>query len=185
MKLGTKWQSLIMTSVAILCLLQSSCSLIVGNVRPTYEKSKSYTIADLSKINPDWKRKGQSSSDSSALESTDITYQSNSTGSIISLNSSCGKLNREKPRSLRDLTAELLLGFDNLGPENERKIIIQGSPSLETTVESKENRDSLKIRTVVFQEEACVYDLIYVARSENFAKHDSDFSTFVDSIRFK
>src|SRR5689334_22833806 len=70
----------------------SSCSVLVGNVKPVDEKSENYGVADLSKENADWVRvEGEKSAKSAETntEVADVAFQSKQTASIISLNSAC------------------------------------------------------------------------------------------------
>jgi hypothetical protein len=168
-------------SILILSTLAlSGCGVLVGNVRPVDEKSQTYGVADLSKANADWmkldaKMLGAEKNEDAATTSTeisDVAFQSKGTASIISMNSACRKGNEYENKGLRSLTEVLLLGASDVTQRDEENLTIQENPALQTTLEGKINGERVKIRTVVLKRGTCVYDLVYVARPDNFEAHE-------------
>jgi hypothetical protein len=178
-----------------IALTQSGCSLFFGNVKPVEEKSDSYGILDLSKVNSDWTRldpKGTTphdqTPDAPPPESgiSDVVFQSKKSASIISLNSACNRY-KKVPQNpdLKALTRELFLGLSEMHDLEQANLIIQETPALQTTIQGKLNGESMKLRTVVLQRSHCVYDLMYIARPERFLENEDDFSHFVSSLRLR
>jgi hypothetical protein len=185
-------------SLALSALFFSGCSVVVGNVKPLDEKSTVYGVMDLSSKDPDWKKldptktAAQSESvkvqDVSPTEVSDVAYQSQSTASIISLDSACREINTAKPypeRDLKTLTDLLLLGITDVTYRAERGLEVQNTPGLETTIVGKLNNEPMELRTVVLKRQNCVYDLVYMARPRYFEKQLPDFSHFVASLRLR
>lgn len=169
----------------------SSCGILIGNVKPVDEKSRSYGVMDLSRSDPDWikldPRKTEASTDGqvSPTEIPDVAYQSRRTASIISIDSACRKAPEEPKESLRTLTQLLFLGMTDITLRTENPLLIQGTQGLETTVRGKLNNEQMMLRTVVLRRSSCVYDLVYIARPEYFAENEADFSHFVASLHMK
>lgn len=185
------------SSILILLVASSGCSVVVGNIKPLEEKSTAYGVADLSSSNPDWKKldpaktTAQNESvkvqDVSPTEVSDVAYQSSSTASIISLDSAC-RLSADALRpsqDLRSLTDLLLLGITDVTYRSERGMEVQKTPALETTIKGSLNGELMQIRTVVLKRQNCVYDLVYMARPTHFESQLADFSHFVASLRLR
>jgi hypothetical protein len=180
---------------AILCALPAleGCGVLVGNVRPVDQKSQSYGVTDLASTDPDWmkldaKNLGAEKNEDAATTSTeisDVAFQSKNTASIISINSACRNGNEYKNKDLKSLTEVLLLGASDVTLRDERDLSIQDTPALQTTLQGKINGERVKIRSVVLKRNNCVYDLVYIARPDNFTVHELDFAHFVTSLRLK
>ena len=180
----------------VILLTFTSCSTLVGNVKPVDEKSTAYGVIDLAKENPTvWNRLGDaelrpkdaqigSSKKAFSSEITDIAYQSKRTSAIISLNSSC----REGRGSVPDLAPylrELLLGMSDISERTESTTQVSGTDALEGTVAGKMAGERTKIRALVLSKNGCIYDLMYISRPERFSTHESDFNRFVSSLRLR
>lgn len=183
-----------------LLALSSSCGILIGNVKPVDEKSRSYGVMDLSDANPDWIRLDPEKTDVSVdgkvspTEIPDAAYQSRTTASIISIDSACRAAPEDQTESLNTLTQLLFLGMTDITLRKESPIVIpssdpgghgQGTQGLETTVRGKLNGEQMMLRAVVLRRSSCVYDLVYIARPENFDENEADFSHFVASLRVK
>jgi hypothetical protein len=177
-------------------LLLSSCSTIVGSVKPVDEKSEGYSAADLSKDAPQvWKKLDQSqllpkdgdfegNAEAFSSEMTDVAYQSRKTAAIISLNSSCRK-NRGQVLDLHPVLRELLLGMSDVTERTETPTTVSGIPALGGTVAGTMGGEKTKIQAVVVSKDDCVYDLMYISRPERFQVHAPDFGRFVSSLRLR
>lgn len=180
--------------LAFLCLTQWGCSLLIGNIKPVEEKSTTYGIQDLSKVDPDWVK--FNSTPKTSLEAgtpesgtpesgiSDVAYQSKKNASIISINSAC-KNYPQKENTLKELTRELLLGISDITRLEERSLTVSDTPALETTLKGKIDHEEMMLRTVVLHRLNCVYDLMFVARPDHFNANLEDFSRFVSSLRLK
>lgn len=173
-----------------LALTLSGCGVLIGNVKPSDYKSESYGISQLDRDEPGtWKKldtqPASSDADASVSEIPDASYQSKSNSSIISINSACRDGREKHSQSLRDFTRQLLLGMTDLDLNQEKETSLQNVPALETTLRGKMNGESVMLRSMVLQKKDCVYDLLYIARPEQFPTHESDFAKFVSSLRIK
>ncbi len=175
----------------LLILTETNCSLLIGNIKPVEEKSKSYGVLNLSKENSDWIKLSSKTtmdlmSETESPESgiSDVAYQSKKNASIISMNSAC-KSYPQKNKDLKELARELLLGISDITPIEERNIIVAHVPALETTLKGKIDHEEMAFKTVVLNRVNCVYDLMYIARPDRFKDHLDDFSRFVSSLRLK
>lgn len=193
MNVHLKARSLLLATASI-ALFASSCSVVVGNVKPVDEKSTNYGVMDLSTTHSDWIKldpqktaeqdegKGQSISQT---EVSDVAFQSKSTASIISLDSACRHSNESSERDLKTLSNLLFLGITDVTLREEKGIEVQKTPALETTLRGKLNSEPMSFKTVVLRRQSCVYDLVYMARPRFFDSQVDDFSHFVASLRLK
>ena len=179
----------------------SGCSVLVGNVKPVEEKSERYSIVDLAKSNPDWKALppqsvknagSESGSEGASSEnSSDVAYQSKKTASIISLNSSCRKSNLRKDLNLRDYSKVLLLGLSEINDYQEKEVQLAGYPAFETVTDGKmplekdDKIETVRLKTYVVKKEECLYDLMYIAKPDHFSSQETDFDSFVQSLKIK
>ena len=147
-------------------------------------------------------------------DTSDMAFLSKDTGATISLNSTCknyslpdtktgaragsnAETKLDKIHLLRKLTDELLSGtlsaqaaispkFEKIQTfREEKELIIENTPALQTTTQGELNGQNFVIETVILQAGTCIYDMIYVARSEKFKQNEKDFARFVSSLRLK
>lgn len=185
-----------MVSVRTLAFLivlggQLGCA-VVGTVKPVDEKSASYGVVDLAKESPDWLRldaaePGDTTASDSAI--SDVAYQHRKDPSTISLNSSCRAGNEGK--DLKDVARQLHLGFTDVTLRTEKPTELQGEPAIETTTQGKPMVEGhtltqdMMLRTFVVRRGRCIYDLMYIARADQFSHHAEDFERFVASLKLR
>lgn len=177
-------------------LTATSCSTLVGNVKPVDEKSTDYTVLDLAKEYPKvWTRLDDSAlrpkdaqigSNKQAFSSeiTDLAFQSRRTSAIISLNSSC----REGRDSIGDLgpyLKELLLGMRDVTEREESSRRVDGVDGLQSIVAGTMAGERTKIHAIVLAKQGCIYDLMYISRPERYPTHEGDFNRFVSSLKLR
>ncbi len=173
--------TLLKTFVLLATFFQAGCSIFLGNVRPVEQKSSSYEILNLTQLNSNWKK-----ITSTDPGSSDLTFQSSRTASIISINSACKDENDSPTRkSLKELTRELLLGISEISFQEEALINLSQTPGLKTTLKGKLNNEIVMFRTVVLQKLPCIYDLIYISTPENFTQEEKNFESFISSLQLK
>ncbi|MBC7690461.1 MAG: hypothetical protein H7222_01720 [Methylotenera sp.] len=188
--------ALALLSVSSLTQL-TACGLLVGNIKPVDEKNKDYRVMDLAKANPDWKRLEpvvsanpdeqsdvKKNKEAFAAETSDVSFQSEKTASIISMNTACRE-RRADDSNLKAISNQLLLGIADVTQRDEKQIQIQGVPALETTIRGKLNGEPMALKTLVVHQDICVYDLMYIARPEHFDAQVADFDRFASSLRLK
>ena len=170
----------------------TSCSTLVGNVKPVDQKSRSYLVTELQgdpwvKLDPASlvsETKVDTKSDTYSSEITDLTFQSNKTAAIISLNSACRK-GRKEEANLKLVTHELLLGITDVTLRADKETKIENTPALITTIQGNLGGQTTKIRTVVLSRGECTYDLMYVSSPDRFTIHEEDFNRFVSSLKLR
>ncbi len=177
-------------------LTLSSCSTLVGNIKPVDEKSDRYQIVDLAKEQPTLWRKLSAASlqpkdaqigtnaDAFSSEVTDFAFQSVKTAAIISLNSSCRK-GRGAAAELTPYLNELLLGITDISEKTETTLEVAGVPAAQEIVAGRMAGESTKIQALVLAKNDCVYDLMYISRPDRFSTHEADFNRFVSSLRLR
>jgi hypothetical protein len=186
---------------ALIMGTSSGCSsLIFGNIKPFEEKSQTYTVVDISKDDSSWtkitnsekKVEREQNRDNLNSDISDVSYFSKDTGATISLNSTCKNyLATEKKPTLTKLTDDLLSGtlrIQSTGhskSREEKTLILQNIPALQTISKGELNGQIFVIETVVLQSKNCIYDMIYVANADQFKQNEKDFSRFVFSLRLK
>ena len=175
-------------------LFCSGCGVLFSNVKPLDEKSDEVAYLNLAKENSStWHqldaKSETNSGSSSANNASDVSFQSSKTDGLISLNSSCrDSLGRPGQVALEPFARELLLGMTDITENLTEPFSIsahgtQPLPAIQTTVTGKMNDEPVKIRTIVFRKDKCIYDLIYLSRPDKFQTHLQDFSRFISSVR--
>lgn len=170
-------------------LALSACGVLIGNVKPVAEKSETYHILDLSNEDPDWTKvdsvQPQQTTDDGSI--TDVSFQSKKTASTITLNSTCRDTLRFRSQSLSSYTKSLFLGLSNIDYKQEKETIMvkNGIKALQTTVRGKLNNEPVMLRAIVFKNDNCLYDLLYVARPQYFKSQEAIFQKFSESLVLK
>ncbi len=185
-------------AVGSFCLLLSSaCSILVGNIKPVSEKSESFTIQELDKIDASWikldeqkeiqiKQDAETSDDpaNSPLDASDLAYQHKKTSSIISLSTACRPRNALQENTLSQFTDALLLGITDITGRTERTMTLDSLSALETILNGSLSNESVKLAVVVVRKESCVFDLMLVTRAKYFESEKKVFDSFVSSLKF-
>ena len=167
--------------------LECGCSVLLGNVRPHDEKSKSYTVLDLARANPaEWTRL-----EDSAL--ADTAFQARKGGGVLAVLSSCRstKCRPGAERSIAELRKQsgpLLRGMTDVTLKREQLREVNGVPALETTTVGMMNlgpgraAGPVVVQSVVLHWNDCGYELLGVSAPEAFEALSAKFSEFVDSF---
>jgi hypothetical protein len=169
--------------VILTLLLQTGCSIssmLVGQVHPVDEKSQNVQMVALETMDPNWKRIDSTSESSN--DSPDRAWQSVKTASVISLNSVC---RGNTSRTLKEITADLLLQWRNLKNVHEKEIALSGHPALETTAEGVYFDRKRSFQTVIVKTPSCVFDLIFLSPTKSFSQDLAVFQAFRDKLIFK
>ena len=170
--------------VFIFLLLNASCSLFFGNIKPSDEKSSTYRYLDLSTQTQNWMKwsdqGAQITSDSRDLSQSDISFRSKKSHASISINSVCKK-NPQHYRQphLKALGQELFLGLHQVEILTERNLKVSRVDAYEMTIKGLLQQTPLMMRVVLLQKDACSYDLIYISDPLEFKNHEEDFNRFV------
>jgi len=174
----------------LLLVFTTGCSLILGNIKPTDEKSNAYSYLDLSSNSRYWiktrEELNSSGQDKTDLDQSDVTFKRRSGKATISINSVCKKTSKKPDQGdLKKSARELLLGFSQLEILSEKQIKVSHHDAYEITAQGLMNHSSLVIKLVLLEKNSCSYDLIYISESQEFKKHETDFQRFVSSFELK
>ena len=181
-----------LTVVFLSLAMNTGCSvgkLLVGQVDAVDQKSSSIQITALESIDPYWKRVEASESSLSSNDLPDRAWQSTKTASVISLNSACRQSNDEAQNfsemGPKEITADLLSQWRDLEHKTEREFMLSGFPAFETTAEGIYFNRKRKFQTVIVKTPTCVYDLIFLSPTKNFAQDLVTFQKFRDKLIIK
>lgn len=182
---GARAQRLKQILLLVAVLSETGCSLLIGNIKPVEEKSRSYHVLDLSREGGEWDKleNKDAKQDPKATDTSDLAYQSKKNASIISLNSACRSSLEARDQDLKGFTDVLLLGISDITLREEKQITLQNAPALETTVRGQLGGEPIMLRTVVLRRRDCLYDLMYVSRPDRFSEKEAEFSRFVASLK--
>jgi hypothetical protein len=201
LRLAPPFPSLLITVLSL--ILQTGCATFIGSDRPVEEKSKSYQVADLSRLNADWKRESEENPEKNSNPSgneenpgaesalADRSWSSSRTGSMITLNTICRPSHASlahNAETLRDLSRQLFLGMGDIRMSEETEIRIQGEPALMRTVEGSIQESPGKVRTVRMRtvnllHGTCLFDILLVATPSQFPSDEGALQKLLDSLR--
>lgn len=174
----------------------SSCSTVIGTVRPIDEKSSRYSVEDLSQDPRSWRKLPPESTISAdnpyrenkeafSSEVSDLVFQSLKTSAIVSLNSACRGEDAPKALDLKRLSDELLLGFTDVRNRQEDETSVNGYRAYHTKLEGTLSGARTRIEAFVVEKPPCTYDLMYIASPRQYPVHEADFTRFVSSLRLR
>jgi hypothetical protein len=163
--------------------LLSSCSILVGQVKPIEEKSVNSPTGKPVLETLGWtplqiKGKTESSSDV-----PDAAWQSPTTAAVISLNSVCRRNGGEN--DIKEVTELLLSQWDNLKIISEREFTLKNFPAYETSAKGRYLGRDRRFQIAVVKTPTCVYDLIFLSPVQTFDQELSVFTQFRDSLSLK
>lgn len=166
---------------AVIILTVSKCSLLIGDISPPTEKSARYTVPRIDLQAPQtWKLQSRHSE----LNQADWIFNHRLLNSHISVTSSCRPRVETSERNLRDYRKELLIGFNRHTILSESETPMQNQRArLVTTVSAVQSSVSLTLKIVQILEDDCLYDLVYLSRPEDFARHEADFDRFTQQFK--
>ena len=172
-------------NLATIAVILSSCSVLVGQVKPVEEKSVNSSSASPKPIleTLGWKRLELSSATGNSSDVPDAAWQSPKTDAVISLNSVCRR-GREN-RGVREVTDGLLTQWDALIIQSQKDLQFKGLPGYETTALGKYLGNERKFQTLIVKSPTCIYDLIYLSPVDSFEQDLSAFLQFRDNLVIK
>jgi hypothetical protein len=174
-------------SFILFALMLTSCSVLVGQVKPVEEKSANSPTGRNVLERLGWKQldlSAESDAKDDGSDSPDAAWQSPKSSAVISLNSVCRR-GRGRGRDLKQVTEVLLSQWDNLKKEGERPLTVGGYPAYETVASGDYLTSHRKFEILVVKSPTCIYDLIFVSPIETFDQEVSVFQEFRDSLFLK
>lgn len=164
----------------------SGCSLFFGNIKPSEEKSSHYSVEELSKSTPGWRKLvGPTDGETSDFSRPDVSYESEKSAAVISMTSGCRSPgDAHSANSLTEQTRGLLFGIAKVNFESVSKIEIDHTDALWSKVTGELNGEPVKFEIIVTQKSNCFYDLVLVGRPP-FSRQDQEvFAHFVSTFHF-
>lgn len=179
-------------SCAALLAVLPSCSIILGTDSTVDTKSHHYNVVRLDRQEPQqWVRLQTEDPERPQTEEGDLAFEHRKSGAIISINSVCGQT---RETSLEDLSKYLLLGINTRGPVTTRELELDHAPALESTVNatmvsrrpgSQAREQPVRLSAVVTRKGTCTYDLMYIARPDEFDRQMPAFEAFLKGFHAK
>ena len=173
--------------MSILCTVSlSGCSLFFGNIRPSEEKSSHYSVEELSKSTPGWRKLlSPTEGETSDASHPDASYESEKSAAVISVTSGCrNQMEAHHPKSLTEQTRGLLFGISKVNFESVSKIEIDHTDALWSKVTGELNGEPVKFEIIVTQKRNCFYDLVLVGRPPFSRQEQVVFAHFVSTFHF-
>ena len=110
----------------------------------------------------------------------ELRHRQGSAGMLV--NATCDA--RRAGRSLEALRREILAGFSHREVQERAAVPVAGRPAEHLVVDGQASPAGGRVRVelVVVQGERCVYDLVYAAPPEDFARWRGDFQRAVETF---
>jgi DNA polymerase II small subunit/DNA polymerase delta subunit B len=162
---------------------------LIGNVKPVSESSNEYRALNLTKTDPDWVLLTSDLEAKMESEEADMSFQSQKTGSVISLNSTCRNRFEQNTPDLRQFTDVLFMGVSVVDSLDQKNTSLASKDALQTTlvgwiddIQSGENQE-VKIQALVLHHGRCVYDLMYFSTPTYFDAQLGTFNSFLQNFK--
>jgi hypothetical protein len=160
----------------LFCLYLSSCSILVGNIKPTYNHSTSYSVLSLESYYLEWKQINDLSSD--------LVYQSEKTKSRIALTTLCKK-DHIISQDVKTLSNELLHTLEDAKIEEQTTIQLAEKNAYSSIYSGNIQGEMRIINTVVLVNDQCIYDFILISQEKFMPADKLIFEKFVRSFQLK
>ena len=94
---------------------------------------------------------------------------------------------REQARDvpLDILTRHLLFGFKNMEVLQQAPRVLNGMPALETVARARLDGREVQIHSFVVRRDSCIYDMVYFASPQDYARGEPSFERMVAGFRFR
>lgn len=115
------------------------------------------------------------------VEGGDLAFANPEISATLTVNSTCSE--KKKNYSLKALSESLLIGIKGKEALERQEITVNGQQALRTIYTGSLNNVPIKIATVVFKKDICIYDFTYASSPENFDLGIVDFDNFVSQFK--
>jgi hypothetical protein len=160
---------------AVVCLVLislSSCRATVGHVIGQQFVSPAYAFA-VSLPGDEW----QPVPDEPSVLT--LTHPQLAAGITISV--TC---NRERDVPLNILTRHLFFGFKNMEVLQQEPQALNGVPALKTVARARLDAHEVQVHSYVVQRDGCIYDMVYFASPQDYARGEPSFARMMAGFRF-
>jgi hypothetical protein len=160
-------------AVGCLALLSlTSCQATVGRVIGQQFISPAYAFA-VPLPGDEW----QSASDEPSVLT--LTHPQWAAGITISV--TC---HHERDVPLDILTRHLFFGFKNVEVLQQEPQRLNGVPALKTVARGRLDAREVQVASYVVQRHGCVYDMVYFASPQDYARGEPSFARMIGGFRF-
>ena len=166
--------------LAILAILQSGCSILVGSVNPVDEKQDGQFWTDVSIMDSDFKNLHEESEN---LDSPDAAWQSKTTAAIISITSACRDADTES--DVNEVTESLLAQWNDSTIESKVPAKVSNHDALQTSGKGTYLGKVRTFEVIVVKSPTCLYDVLYLSPPEAKEKHLPTFNRFKASLKLE
>jgi hypothetical protein len=91
---------------------------------------------------------------------------------------------RERQAPLEVLTRHLFFGFKDLEILHQEPLALNGVQALQTVARARLDRGAVQVKSYVTQRDGCVYDIVYAASPEDYARGEPSFERMLAGFRF-
>jgi hypothetical protein len=91
---------------------------------------------------------------------------------------------RERQAPLEVLARHLFFGFKDLEILHQEPAALNGLQALQTVARARLDRGAVQVNSYVAQRDSCVYDIVYVASPEDYARGEPGFERMLAGFRF-
>jgi hypothetical protein len=99
----------------------------------------------------------------------------------ITISVTCGQ---ERDVSLNILTRHLFFGFKDMEVLQQESQAINGVPALETVARARLDAHEVQVHSYVVRRDGCVYDMVYFASPQDYARGEPSFARMMAGFRF-
>jgi hypothetical protein len=110
-----------------------------------------------------------------------LAYRVDATAGVVMINARCGKDGDDIP--LQALTQHLFLQFTERVVRTQEVVPFDGREAMHTLLDAKLDGVPMRFEVWVLKKDGCVYDLLFLAPPEEFARGREDFHRVVQSFR--
>jgi hypothetical protein len=92
--------------------------------------------------------------------------------------------NQERDVPLDILTRHLFFGFKNMQVLRQEPQAINGVPAMETVARARLDAHEVQVHSYVVRRDGCVYDMVYFASPQDYARGEPSFTRMMAGFRF-
>lgn len=164
----------------LLLIALSGCSVLIGQVKPVDEKSKTHYWRDASLIDPRFKLINPSGEPG---EASDAAWQSAPLGAVISVNSSCRA--QAFPTELEEVSQSLLAQWSAIKDLKQRHTSQAGFSAHVSSGSGVYLDQERRFETWVIKSPSCIYDIVLISSREGHESALKTFLSFKDTLNLR
>jgi hypothetical protein len=168
-RLGWRW----LVAISVMPLLSlTSCRATVGRVIGHQFISSAYAF-EIPLPGDEWQPV--------AVETSLLTLTHPHLAAGITISVNC---DRERDIPLSVLTRHLFFGFKDMEILQQEPQALNGVPALKTIARARIDGREVQVQSYVVQRNGCVYDMVYFATPQDYARGEPSFERMIAGLRF-